>query len=191
METIASALSGAEKPNAQEFCKSVYANLFPASTTIDGRYYTLHVDYVVENDDSSSDDGSGEDEGDDDDEGIEEIEGAVERPESEVPGYCELQGSYSFNYSDEDTSQFTSEKPSFPSTWCTAHGYVNMKNMSSETVDCQCDPSTYIIAANNEKACFAPPTATNEQVYDFNGRAVYCSTDFNSKMELAVQKFNI
>lgn len=181
LETIANALSGAEKPNAQDFCKNVYANFFPASTTINGQYYTLHVDYVVENDDSSSDDGSGEDDGDDDDEGIEEIEGAVERPESEVTGYCELRGSYSFDYSDEDTSQFTSEKPSFPSTWCTAHGYVNMKNMSSETVDCQCDPSTYIIAANNEKACFAPPTATNEQVYDFNGRAVYCSTDFNSK----------
>lgn len=181
LDTIANALSGATKPSAQDFCKNVYANLFPASTTLNGQSYTLHVEYVAEEDDSSTDDGSGEDDGDDDDDGVEEIEGAVERPESEVSGYCELRGSYSFNYSDDDSSQFTSEKPSFSSTWCTAHGYVNMKNMSSETVDCQCDPSTYIISANNEKACFAPPTATNEQVYDFNGSAVYCSTDFNSK----------
>ena len=50
-------MSGAEKPNAQDFCKNVYANFFPASTKINGRDYDLVVDYVVEN--MGSDDGSG------------------------------------------------------------------------------------------------------------------------------------
>lgn len=174
---IGSYLANSAKPNAKDFCENQYNKLFPASQTLNGKSYNLYVVYTADEDDSSDDDEDDEDDEDD----VAPIEGAVGRPESEVTGYCELKGSYSFEYNEEDPSQNVSEKPSFASTWCTAHGYVNMQNMSSETVDCQCYPSTYIISANNEKACYAPPAQSNQQVYDYNGHAVYCSTDFNSK----------
>lgn len=175
LSSIIDYLKGQSTPSAKNFCENKFKSFYEATKQVGTKTYTLTSGYEEEGD--FGDDGSSEDgEGD-----AETPEGFQEAPSSNPAGSCNLTGTYTYYVAPDDVGQSNSKKPTFSADWCERHNYVNMVNASTETVDCQCDPSSYIVSANNEKACFAAPVKSNEQVYDFNGRAVYCSTDFNSK----------
>ena len=134
LSSIVNFMKGQSSPDARSFCNNQFKSFYGSSKTVGTKTYTLSVGYEEEGD--FGDDGSSEDgEGD-----VETPEGFQDAPASDPAGSCDLSGTYTYYVAPDDASQSESKKPTFEAGWCEAHGYVNMVNASTETVDCQCDP---------------------------------------------------
>lgn len=168
-------------PDASAFCTGRVKVNCAGTKSVDGITKSVSVVFNAE----ETVDDEGDDEGDDEPCGGNTgvpcgVEGYIEPPQSATQGTCSVASTFEIDGTSPGTADETPDRPTFPSTYCTAHGYMNMiNNAYPDAVDCQCKAG-YIKSYNNDRACFLPCTDETQVPYADNaGNKVCCSTDFN------------
>jgi Tfp pilus assembly protein PilV len=172
--TLYNNLASQSRPDAYSYCLGSYKSKCGQTTST----YNYSVTFEPSNDGNNVYD-----------EGNSSIVDGATYYEDEISsatqGYCKLTGTRSFTPVTGSSSVTQTATPSFSSSWCTEHNFVNMTNQAAtSSIDCVCKAGTEQ-TENNEKVCFDPCSNNKESLYavdDGSGNfsRLCCSTDFNS-----------
>jgi prepilin-type N-terminal cleavage/methylation domain-containing protein len=178
MQSLYNYLASQERPNASSYCNSTFKSKCGISTS-DATYTVTYNVSADDNEDDEPDDGE-------EDYSEEKVEGATYYDDlivSASPGSCNLSRTSTYSGGASGSSVTAAVTPTFSSSWCTEHNFVNMTNQAAtSSIDCVCK-SGMEQTENNEKVCFTPCSSTKESLYAVENDSGYsrlcCSTDFN------------
>lgn len=186
-DLVTAITSQADQPSAKSFCEGSFSShcYDNTSISINNVNHAVTVEFLGESNEDAEDEEEDDVEEGDQDTGIGADEEVHEAPASADYGRCMISTTFQSASYNQDSEQFTAQRPEFPTSWCTSNGYTNMTNDAApDSIDCVCSAG-YILSANNEKVCLKTCPLKGQLPYAKYVNGSYerecCSTDFDEK----------